>query len=80
MSLNDGDMGHLSAHCNEEKRTLLIDRGGMQIAVNLGPEDARFELPEGFRIALSSRDGLNASEGSVTLPPDTLAVLSAEPE
>jgi maltooligosyltrehalose trehalohydrolase len=80
ISLNDGDLGHTKIRYDEEKRWLAMDRGGVQVVVNLGQEDASFEMPEGFRVALASRDGLGGSAGSISLPANTLAVLSSEPE
>jgi len=78
-SLNDGDIGHTSVQYDEAKRWLAMDRGAVRIVMNLGGEAASFDVPEGFRMALASRDGLNAVEGKVSLPPDTFAVLSGEP-
>jgi len=80
ISLNDGDMGHTKIRYSEEKRWLAMDRGGVQVLVNLGHKDASFDLPEGFRIALVSREGLNSNAGAIALPPNTLMVLSGEPE
>ena len=80
ISLNDGDMGHTKIRYSEEKRWLAMDRGGVQVLVNLGHEDANFDLPEGFRVALVSREGLNSNAGAIVLPPNTLMILSGEPE
>jgi maltooligosyltrehalose trehalohydrolase len=80
LSLNDGDIGHLSAQCDEERRWILIDRGGVQVAANLGQQEASFDVPEGFRVVLVSREGIASSDGKISLPPDTLAVLSCEAE
>jgi maltooligosyltrehalose trehalohydrolase len=80
LSLNDGDIGHLSAECDEERRWLRVDRGDVQVLANLGGEAASFDVPEGFRVALCSRVGVTADGGKISLPPDTLVVLSCEPE
>jgi maltooligosyltrehalose trehalohydrolase len=80
VSLNDGDMGHMSVQCDEAKRWLVMDRGKVRVACNLGHEAANFDVPEGFRVRLASRDGLGATEGKIQLPSNTLAVLSREPE
>ena len=77
-SLNDGDRGHTVVRCNEDARWLVMDRGGVQVLLNLGDADAVFDVPVGFRLALSSRPELGVQGGKVTLPPDTLVVLSAE--
>ncbi len=79
-SLNDGDMGHIKARCNEEKRWLVMDRSGVQVLANLGESEASFDMPEGFRVALASHANVGIAEGKIVLPPKTLAILSSEPE
>jgi maltooligosyltrehalose trehalohydrolase len=78
--LNDGDKGHTKIRCNEDARWLAMDRGGVQVLVNLGHEAAGFDVPEGFRVALVSREGIGVSGGKISLPANTLAVLSTESE
>jgi maltooligosyltrehalose trehalohydrolase len=80
IALNDGDMGHIKVRFSEEGRWLAMDRGAVQVLANLGSLEARFEMPEGFRLELASREigGRDASE--IILPANTLAVLSSEPE
>jgi hypothetical protein len=56
----------------------VIDRGGVRTLVNLGEEDASFDVPDGFRVALISRAPGEAAEGKVVIPPNALAVLSNE--
>ena len=79
VSLNDGDLGHMTVRCDEEKRWLIMDRGKVRVALNLGEEDACLDVPEGFRMALVSRDGIEVRDGKISLPQDTIAVLSGEP-
>jgi len=79
-SLNDGDRGHTQVRFSEERRWLAMDRGGVQVLANLGDEDASFDVPEGFRVALASRDGVGVDGGTILLPAKTLAVLSREAE
>jgi maltooligosyltrehalose trehalohydrolase len=78
ISLNDGDRGHMSVHFSEENRWMVMDRGAVQVLVNLGGEAVSFDVPDGFRIALASRDGVDGQSGKVSLPPNTLAVVSSE--
>ena len=80
VSLNDGDMGHIKVRFSEEDRWLAMERGGVQVLVNLGDMDANFEAPGGFRVALVSRGGVAGDGGRILLPPNTLAVLSSESE
>jgi maltooligosyltrehalose trehalohydrolase len=77
-SLNDGDLTHSSVRFDETARWLAMDRGQVKILCNLGDEGTSFPVPEGFRIALSSRAGLAPSEGNLTVPAKTLVILSAE--
>jgi maltooligosyltrehalose trehalohydrolase len=78
VSLNGGDMGHVKVRFDEQKRWLVMDRGGVQVLVNLGEQDASFEVAEGFRVALVSRNGVCSDAGKILLPSNTLAVLSSE--
>jgi maltooligosyltrehalose trehalohydrolase len=80
ISLNDGDRGHMKVRCSEQDRWLVMDRGGVQVLVNLGQQDASFDVPEGFRVALVSRADVSSNAGKIALPPSTLAILSCEPE
>jgi maltooligosyltrehalose trehalohydrolase len=80
ISLNDGDTGHSRVRYSEDDRWLAMDRGGVQVLANLGQQGASFEVPDGFRVALVSREGVGGNVGKITLPPNTLAVLSCEPE
>ena len=80
VALNDGDLGHMSVRIDEGKRWLAMERGAVQVVLNLGDEAVSFDLPEGFRVALASRGGVEAAGGKLSLPPETLAVLSSEPE
>jgi maltooligosyltrehalose trehalohydrolase len=77
-ALNDGDRGHTKVSFSEEKRWMVMDRGTVQVLVNLGGEAAFFDVPDGFRIALRSHDGIGDQSGKVSLPPNTLAILSSE--
>jgi maltooligosyltrehalose trehalohydrolase len=79
-SLNGGDMGHVKVLFDEQKRWLVMDRGGVQVLVNLGKQDASFDMPEGFHVALVSREGVSSDAGKILLPSNTLAVLSSESE
>ncbi len=77
-SLNDGDTGHLRVRFDEQKRWLSMQRSGVIVLANLGMEPAVLESPENFRLVLESVDGIKSSQGEVTLPPRSLAVLTCE--
>jgi maltooligosyltrehalose trehalohydrolase len=77
-ALNDGDVCHVTVDFDEAKRWLVLDRGVVKVACNLGDETIDVEMPEGFSLVVSSRDGIGWRERKVILPPDTLAILSRE--
>lgn len=75
-SLNDGDLGHLSVRYDEERHWLAMDRGQVQVLLNLGSEDARLEVPGGSAVVLATRPGLEVLDGFVAVPPNALAIVS----
>jgi maltooligosyltrehalose trehalohydrolase len=79
-ALNDGDLAHTKVRWSEQERWLAMDRGGVRVLANLGPQEVGFEAPDGFRVALVSREIAGIDGGKIVLPPNTLAVLSNEPE
>jgi len=80
VSLNDGDRGHVKVEFSEEQRWLRMDRNLVSIFANLGEFEAEFQADEGRRIVLSSDAEAKFAGGRLTVPPDSLVVLSAEAE
>jgi maltooligosyltrehalose trehalohydrolase len=78
-SLNDGELGKTKVTADPEKSWLSMERGKIQVLANLGPEPVPFDASEGYLIALASRPEIQIESGKVTLPPDTLVILSCEP-
>ena len=79
-ALNDGDLGHTKVQSSEVDRWLVMDRGTVRVLANLGQQDASFEVPDGFRVVLVSREMAGPDAGKIVVPPNSLAVLSSEPE
>jgi len=85
-ALNDGDLSHISVRFDEARRWIVMDRGGVRVLCNLGDKQASFDLPKGFRVVLTSHEAVCAHNnvlpigGNVVLPPETLAILSNEPQ
>jgi len=77
-SLNDGDLSHLKVKFDEEKQWLTIARGQVLVLCNLGVESVKLENPGEFPLALASCDDVEVTDGKVLLPPDSIAILSAE--
>jgi maltooligosyltrehalose trehalohydrolase len=77
-SLNDGDMGHVKVQFDEKKRWLTMERGSVKVFCNLGDAPVSFKNSERTPLLLASRKDVEAMEEKIVLPPDTLAILSAE--
>lgn len=78
-SLNDGDLSHLKVGFDEKKRWLTMERGQVQILCNLGEEAAEFKNVAGSSLVFASRNDIEVTaDNVVVLPPNTLAILSAE--
>jgi maltooligosyltrehalose trehalohydrolase len=76
--LNDGDPSHVRVSFDEEKKWLRIDRKLLSILVNLGKESVEFEALPDQQLVLSSAPDVKLDAVRLELPPDALAVLSAE--
>ena len=77
-SLNDGELSHTKVRYNEDDRWLVIERGHVHVLANLGSKSVDLDVPERYRLAACSRPGVDPRAGKITLPPDTLAILSGE--
>jgi maltooligosyltrehalose trehalohydrolase len=80
ISLNDGDRGHVKVQFSEEQRWLRMDRNQVSVFANLGDFPAEFPAGATHRLALASDAGVSLANGCLILPPETLAILSAEPD
>jgi maltooligosyltrehalose trehalohydrolase len=77
---NDGDMHHLLVSRDDLHRTLIMTRDEARILINFGDTAATFDLMEGERLELISREE-NGTEGNhLVLTPMTLAVLLSTTE
>ncbi len=77
-ALNDGEPGQTKVSFDEERRWLVMERGAVTVMGNLGAETVGLDNPRGLTLVLASRVDVEAAGDKVVLPPDTLAVLSAE--
>ena len=76
-SLNDGDTGHIKVHFSEEDRWLSIRRNLVHVFCNLGDAPHAFADP-GCEMVLASQAGVARENGTVTVPPDSVAIFSGE--
>ena len=77
-SLNDGDMGHTGVKYDEKARCLMMDRWGVQVMMNLGEQEATFDVPDGFRMVLASRADIAPKDGRMVVPSNSIAIVSCE--
>ncbi len=82
-ALNDGDLGHLKVAYDEQQRWMDIHRPGLgrgdvRILANLGSEPAKFDLASGYCVELKSNADVVHEADRITLPPDSLAILSTQ--
>ena len=77
-ALNDGDLGHVKVQFDEKQRWLSMCRGPVKVMFNLGNRPVEFDVEEGARLALASREDVAVAKNRVVLPPDSLAGLSRE--
>lgn len=78
--LRDGDLDAVLTDHDEGLRTLSVQRGTVGLALNLGTRPATVALPGGTaatEVLLSSAPGVILADGSVALPPDSVAILRA---
>lgn len=73
--LTDGSLDRVRAAYDEEGRWLLVRRGRVTVACNLGADEVR--LPAGGELVAASEPQVTVGDGSVRLPPDAAAVLAS---
>jgi maltooligosyltrehalose trehalohydrolase len=77
-SLNNGEPGQTKVTFDAEKKWLVMVRGAVTVVCNLGGERMEFENPAHLPLVMASRADVRATKSAVTVPPDTLAILSTE--
>jgi maltooligosyltrehalose trehalohydrolase len=76
--LNDGELGHTKVQFNENDKWLVMTRGSVIVICNLGSEVQRLPCRTGAHILLASFDGVVRDNSRVTLPPDSVVIVSDE--
>ena len=74
--LADGRLDRVAVRYDEVARWLVVERGQLRVAANLGTADVTLELglATGATVLLASDERIATGSGSVTLPPDSVAV------
>ena len=73
--LTDPRFTTTSAAADDDAAVIVLQRGGVTVAANLGTEEAGVAVDGG--IVLATADGVVLEDGTLTLPPDSAAVLVA---
>jgi maltooligosyltrehalose trehalohydrolase len=77
--LTDPDLTHVHARYSEEKKWLILERSSVTIAVSLAAHPIQLNIRADSAIALASSSGITLHENRLTLPPDSVAVLTSLP-
>jgi maltooligosyltrehalose trehalohydrolase len=75
IAFNDGSMQHLLVSSDDARQTLVMVRDEARVVLNLGEQIYPFELLEGEKLTLVSREGLAVKDNRLELPGMTIAVL-----
>ncbi|MGB8539389.1 MAG: malto-oligosyltrehalose trehalohydrolase [Acidobacteriaceae bacterium] len=74
--LTDGNLNAVSVRFDEEAKWLVLERGNLRVACNLGHAPMEVKVGDGSRILLASDDSIVLTGANVTLGPDSVAVMS----
>ena len=74
-ALTDSEPGRTRVRFDEKHGWITMARGNVMLICQLGKSAQSHVVPKGFAVALSSREGVALSAGSLLVPPDTAVVL-----
>jgi maltooligosyltrehalose trehalohydrolase len=76
-ALSDGRMGAQAVRTrfSEDERWLVIERGPVTVACNVGASPVTVDVPADASVVLSAPDGVAPFDGRVELPPDGVCLL-----
>jgi maltooligosyltrehalose trehalohydrolase len=77
--LNDGSIGNVHVTFDEQKKWLRMRRGTITVICNLGELEQIFDVLQESRVVLASRSAIQVSRGKLSMPPDSIAVVSEFP-
>jgi maltooligosyltrehalose trehalohydrolase len=78
--LTDGNLNAVNVRFDEDAQWLVLERGDLRVACNLGQAPVAVEIGDGSRILLASDDSITLRGANLKLGPDSVAVVSlAEP-
>ena len=74
-ALTDPDLSHLRVRFSEEEKWLVLERGSVTIAFSLAPHPVHLDIRPNSTLALASTPEIQLRDASLSLPPDSVAVL-----
>jgi maltooligosyltrehalose trehalohydrolase len=74
--LSDGNLNAVNVRFDEDAQWLVLERGNLRVACNLGQAPVDVEVGDGSQILLASDDSIALSGANVKLGPDSVAVMS----
>jgi maltooligosyltrehalose trehalohydrolase len=78
--LSDGNLSAVAVRFDEDAQWLVLERGRLRIACNLGKKPVDLELGSGAKMLLASDDSAALNGASIKLGPDSTAVVSLPPQ
>jgi maltooligosyltrehalose trehalohydrolase len=77
-ALNNGEPGNTIAIFNEEEKWLCMERGAVKVACNLAQSSRALAVPDRGKLILASNLDVKIDAGKIALPPDSVAIISAQ--
>jgi maltooligosyltrehalose trehalohydrolase len=77
--LLDGRLERVRTLVGESGDWLVLQRGSVRLACNLGSEVLRLRIPPGCRLLLASEPEIHLDGKWIVLPPDSVGILRADP-
>jgi maltooligosyltrehalose trehalohydrolase len=74
--LSDGNLNAVEVQFDEEAQWLVLERGRLRIACNLGKTPVNVEIGPGGQVLLASDDSIALTGSSIKLGPDSVAVVA----
>jgi maltooligosyltrehalose trehalohydrolase len=78
--LSDGNLNAVEVRFDQRAKWLVLQRGRIRIACNLGQASAEVEVGNGAQLLLASDDSIGLSGPNVKLGPDSVAVVAVSPQ
>jgi maltooligosyltrehalose trehalohydrolase len=76
--LTDPDLSHVQVRFNEDEKWLVMERGSVTVAFSIAKNPVALQVRPNSTIALASANDIQLNNNSLTLPPDSLAILKTE--